>query len=63
MPEAKVPQIDVGGGLTIRSDGTYSSEYDLPTIYALLADELVRLDYRRGVIEEFRAARKEAEDA
>lgn len=51
-----VHQINVGGGLTIRSDGTYSSEYELPWIQAMLADELVRMEYRRDVILAFRAA-------
>lgn len=51
-----VHRIGIDGGLRIASDGTYSSEYHLPLIHAKLADELVRMEYRRDVILAFRKA-------
>jgi hypothetical protein len=51
-----VHRINIGGGIKIGSDGSYSSEYSLPQIHASCADELVRMEFRRDVILAFRKA-------
>ncbi len=61
-----VHRINIGGGIRIGSDGSYSSEYTLDQVLAATADSLVRMDFRRDVIAAFRKAHdfpKAARDA